>query len=86
MDPTGSIPHTYEFCIALGDSLTKQKDEPGFPRQDQWNAGRRIHNFICRREEDEIIREGALTGDSKAVELFLKQTKRGNKNLIDLIP
>jgi hypothetical protein len=86
LDPSGQLPHKCEFCVNLADSLVKQKDDPGFPRQDQWNEGRRIHNFTCRREEDEIMREKISAGDTKAIELFLKENGRGNKNLIDLIP
>jgi hypothetical protein len=86
LGPTGKLTHDCKFCKDLGDGLTKEKDEPGFPKQDQWNAGRRLHNFTCRREEDAKIREEAMSGNAKVVELFLKEEGRGNKNLIDLIP
>lgn len=59
---------------------------PDSQKKDQWNSGRRLHNFKCRREEDELIREMVLAGNMRGIELFLRQDGRGNKNLIDLIP
>ena len=82
----GNLPHHCRFCDSIGESLTKEIDDPLFPTADQWNTGRRIHNFICRQEEDEAIRDSVQIGERRAVELFLSRGTRANKNLLDILP
>jgi hypothetical protein len=86
LNDSGRLPHSCQFCDDLGDSLTKEQDEPGFPMADQWNKGRRFHNFICRQEEDATIRDSVIEGEMRAVELFLRRETRADKNLLDILP
>ncbi len=74
----------YRNCVEA--ALTKEKDMLGFPNRDTWNTTRRLNNFLCRRNEDELINQEVMAGNDKAVELFLNERRRGNHNLVDLIP
>ena len=79
------LPHNCNFCKKYHKKL---RDEPGIrlPKRDEWNLGRRIHNYICRREEDTWLQNAVNEGNIQATEIYLSQRNRGNKNLIDLLP
>jgi hypothetical protein len=83
LPPEGTLPHDCHFCQSLHGRLV---DGGQFPRSDEWNSLRRMHNFTCRREEDKLLMDAIKEGNERAVELYLGQQVRGNKNLVDLLP
>ncbi len=82
----GQLPHNCEFCDGIGDSLTREADDPSFPTSAQWNSGRRTHNYTCRQEEDQLVKDSVRAGERRAVELYLNKSTRADKNLLDLLP
>lgn len=85
IEPDGILPHDCDFCKKLHGRLIDMNSAI-FPKRDEWNAGRRLHNFICRKEEDSWLQDAVREGDLKAAEIYLSQRSRGNKNLVDLLP
>ena len=81
--PKGLLPHNCHSCEKLHGRLL---DRLQFPKSDEWNALRRLHNFTCRREEDNWLLDAISSGNDRAAALYLAQEKRGNKNLVDLLP
>lgn len=83
--PGGILPHNCIFCNKLHGRLIDILGK-NFPKRDEWNNGRRLHNFICRRDEDSWLKDAIKDGNQRAVETYLSQRIRGNKNLVDLLP
>lgn len=83
IQPSGILPHDCAACKKFHGKLT---DPLVQLKGDEWNASRRLHNYTCRREEDEMLREAIRKGEEQAPRHYLAQETRGNKNLIDLLP
>jgi len=83
LPPDGTLPHNCRFCNQLHGRLVNDEQ---FPRSDEWNSLRRLHNFICRRDEDKWLADAVSDENGRAIELYLGQQVRGNKNLVDLVP
>ena len=85
IEPDGVLPHDCDFCNKMHHRLT-DKTGATFPKRNEWNAGRRLHNYICRKEEDEWLLNAIDQGNLKATELYLSRRERADKNLVDLLP
>lgn len=81
--PDGLLPHDCMFCGKLHGRLVDGKK---LPKRDEWNALRRLHNFMCRKEEDKWLGDAVNEGNPRAAELYLARPERGNKNLVDFLP